>query len=64
MNFILSNSEVFNIEKYKDNFDDIVFYIGFFDYEMLMMCYNLVKDLVRNISYNYERIYCDLESIK
>lgn len=34
------------------------------DYEMLMMCYNLVKDSAKNISYNYERIYCDLESTK
>lgn len=42
----------------------ILYFILDFDYEMLMMCYNLVKDLVKNISYNYERIYCDLESIK
>lgn len=64
LNFISSNSEVFNIEKYKDNPDDIAFYTGLSDYEMLMMCYNLVKDSAKNISYNYERIYCDLESTK
>lgn len=63
LNFISSNSEVFNIEKYKDNPDDIAFYTGLSDYEMLM-CYNLVKDSAKNISYNYERIYCDLESTK
>ena len=28
LNFISSNSEVFNIEKYKDNPDDIAFYTG------------------------------------
>ena len=64
LNFISSNSEVFNIEKYKDNPDDIAFYTGLSDYEMLMMCYNLAKDSAKNISYNYERIYCDLESTK
>ena len=61
MSMNIKKTAVFNIEKYKDNPDDIAFYTGFPDYEAFMLCYNIVKEAAKNISYNHERIYCDLE---
>ena len=58
----LSKNAVFDIEKYKNNSEDIAFYTGFPDYELFKLCYNLVKDSAKNISYNHERVYCDLNS--
>ena len=62
LNTTISKSSVFDIEKYKDSPDDIAFYTGLSDYAMLMLCYNMIKDSAKNISYNHERVYCDLDS--
>ena len=63
LNSELRKSAVFDIGKYKDNPDDIAFYTGLSDYEMFIMCFNLVKDSAKNISYNHDRKHCDLNKI-
>ena len=62
LNDELSKSAVFDIDKHKNNPEDITFYTGFPDYEVLLLCYNLEKDTAKNISYSHERIYCDLDA--
>ena len=63
LNSELRKSAVFDIGKYKDNPDDIAFYTGLSDYEMFIMCFKLVKDSAKNISYNHDRKHCDLNKI-
>ena len=62
MSMNIKKTAVFNIEKSKDSPDDIASYTGFADDEAFMLCYNIVKEAAKNISYNHERIYCDLEN--
>ena len=41
----------FDIEKYKDSPKDIAVYIGFHDYETLLLCYSLLEDTAKSINY-------------
>lgn len=46
----------FDIEQFKDKDSDISFYTGFPNYEILMLCYDRVKDSAKNLSYGkYDR---------
>ena len=46
----------FDIDQYKEKDSDIAFYTGFANYKTLMLCYDMVKDSAKNISYeSHER---------
>ena len=46
----------FDINQFKDKDSDIAFYTGFPNYKTLMLCFDMVKDAAKNISYgNYDR---------
>ena len=46
----------FDINQFKDKDSDITFYTGFPNYKTLMLCFDMVKDAAKNISYgNYDR---------
>ena len=49
------NKPRFDIEKYKDNPEDIIFYTGLPDYDALMLVYNIVKDSAKNINYDTDK---------
>ena len=44
LNEALSKSDVFDVDMYKNNPKDIPFHTGFPDHEVLLLCYNLVRD--------------------
>lgn len=41
----------FELSDYKDKDYDIVFYIGFFNYDILLLCYDLLKEKVEYLCY-------------
>ena len=46
----------FDIEHFKNNDDDISFYTGFPNYDVLILCYDIIKEGAKNMSYgNYDR---------
>ena len=46
----------FDIDQYKEKDSDIAFYTGFPNYKTLMLCYDIVKDSAKNISFgSHER---------
>ena len=50
----------FDIEKYKDSPKDIAVYIGFHDYETLLLCYSLLEDTAKSINYgSYTKLLND-----
>ena len=47
----LENHVRFDIERFKEKPQDIAFFTGFSDYETLMLCFDIVKEPARNLSY-------------
>ena len=41
----------FDIDKFKDKPEDIAFFTGFSDYDTMMLCYDIVKEPAKNLSY-------------
>lgn len=51
----------FDIEDYKSSDEDILFYIGFLNYDILILCFDLLKEKVKNLCYSDKGIiYFDL----
>ncbi|KAK3713861.1 hypothetical protein QZH41_001888 [Actinostola sp. cb2023] len=63
LNYALDNPR-FDIDKYKDSDEDIAFYSGFPDYNAMMLCYKIVEDSAKNMSYDHERVYIDMQHKK
>ena len=49
----------FDIERYKEQDDVITFYTGFSDFAAMNLCYKLVEESAKNISYKVEGVYDD-----
>ena len=39
------------INDFKDNPEDMSFFIGFADYQTMMLCFDIIKDPAKNLSY-------------
>ena len=53
----------FDINDFKDNPEDISFFTGFSDYQTMMLCYDIIKDPAKNLSYGaHERKVLDAQS--
>jgi len=48
---LIDKNKRFDIEKYKHSDKDIEFYTGFSSYKMLMVCYNLIEQSAKHMSY-------------
>lgn len=57
----LEKKSRFDINKYKNSEEDISFYTGFPDYDAMHLCYKIVEESSKNISYNYEGIHCRMQ---
>ena len=54
----------FDIDQYKEKDSDIAFYTGFPNYKTLMLCYDMVKDSAKKISYgSHERRNFDCPAV-
>ncbi|XP_015770603.1 PREDICTED: uncharacterized protein LOC107349020 [Acropora digitifera] len=54
----------FDIDQYKEKDSDIAFYTGFPNYKTLMLCYDIVKDSAKNISFgSHERRNFDCPAV-
>ena len=54
---LIDKNQRFDIEKHKNSDKDIEFYTGFSNYKMLMVCYNLIEESAKHMSYGkHERI--------
>ena len=53
----------FDINDFKDNPEDISFFTGFSAYQTMMLCYDIIKDPAKNLSYGaHERKVLDAQS--
>ena len=41
----------FDIDQYKGNDDDVSFFVGFANYEIMVFCFNLLKDQAHKLNY-------------
>ena len=59
----LMEHSCFNINEFKDNPEDISFFTGFSDYQTMMLCYDIIKNPAKNLSYGvHERKVFDAQS--
>lgn len=59
--YVMKNQK-FDIVKFKDSFEDVEFYIGFFYWDVFMFFYDLVSQKVQNLNYgSYEKKDSGLE---
>lgn len=57
----LEKEPLFNIDDFKDNDADIMFYTGFPNYSTMVLCFNLLKVKEVNLSYvNHQRLNFDI----
>ena len=56
----MQKSVRFNIDKYKDDKEDVKFYTGFPDYTAMTMCYSIVEESAKNLNYDHEKIGTDM----
>jgi hypothetical protein len=57
LQYMLNNNR-FNIEHYKNSDKDIEFYTGFSSFKMLILCFNLVEQSAKHMSYGgHSRMY-------
>ena len=54
----------FDIEKYMASDEDIAFYTGFPDYNAMLLCFKIVEESARNMSYDHQRVYVDMPHSK
>ena len=47
----LMKHSCFDINEFKENPEDISFFTGFSDYQTMMLCYDIIKDPAKNLSY-------------
>ena len=64
MKFDMQKQVRFNIEKYKDNDEDVTFYTGFPDYNAMTMCYSIVEESAKNLNYDHEKINTDRDDCR
>ena len=64
MKFDMQKQVRFNIEKYKDNDEDVTFYTGFPDYNAMTMCYSIVEESAKNLNYDHEKINTDRDDYR